>query len=441
MANPERIIPSTILSRSAEEIRPVELAGGLGPQSPAPPVDSVVTRLKSFQPIRGLVLKWVVLALPYAALLLLLGAMFAGADPMFLTGMLAVAAAAFLFKALLRQIPVVLERLWKRQALAVPNRSTASSEPLLESLINRLPSWLGSPDRNQAARMPADLTARYLYFIKRFESALNHRFAWVFGAVLTGIMYVSFSIRIYPTSHGWWTHLLDWPVMLVQLGDWLYIAGAAAQLVLAFVLGLLLWRMAVAAHKVYQMGNIFELKLQVTHPDNCGGLRPLGDLCLTNALILTTPAIFLAAWLTVIPAYGPFSNHYSSYVNYYYDLLWIVVVLALVAFVQPLYGVHLAMVRERSRLQIPLDDVDQRIAKTTQRLLDEAGSANTEQLDDLRKQLAALREIYELNSDVPVWPFDSKVLGRFSLAQFIPMLGLTGVAPAVVATLERVFPH
>jgi hypothetical protein len=359
---------------------------------------------------------------------------------MFLTGMLAAAAAGFLFQALLRQIPTVLERLWKRQAIAVPADTTGSTVPLVESLLNRLPSWLGSPDPNQRGAMPGDVTARYLNFIERFENALNHRFSWIFAGVLTAIMYVSFSIRLYRSS-DWWTHLVDWPVRLVEGGFWPYLAFAASQLVFAFVLGLLLWRMAVAAHKIYQLGNIFDLKLQVSHPDNCGGLRPLGDLCLTNALILTTPAIFLAAWLTVIPAYGPFSARYSSYVGFYYDLLWIVVVLALVAFAQPLYGVHLAMVRERFRLQAPLDEVEQRISLLTQRLLEQARNANTEQLDDFRKQLGALREIYELNAQVPVWPFDRKVLGRFSLAQFVPLLSLTGVAPAVVSTLERVFPR
>ena len=432
---------SAIVGRSPEEARLLGLARGRELESPAPGVDPVVARLKSFRAIRGRGLKVVALALPYAALLVLLGAFLFGADPMFLTGMLAAAAAAFLFKALLRQIPMVLERLWKRQVLAVPDHFTASNVPLLESLLNRLPSWLGSPDPSHALDMPADLTARYLYFIERFERALNHRFSWIFAAWLTGIMYVSFSIRIYRTSHGWWTHLVDWPVALVQSGYWSYLAFAASQLVLAFVLGLLLWRMAVAAHKVYQVGNIFDFKLQVTHPDNCGGLRLLGDLCLTNALILTTPAIFLAAWLTVIPAFGPFANRYSSYVSFYYVLLWIVVVLALVAFVQPLYGVHVAMLRERARLQTHLDEVDQRIARTTQRLLDEAGTASTEELDEFRKQLAALREIYELNSNVPVWPFDRKLLGRFSLAQFIPLLSLTGATPAVVSTLERVFPR
>jgi hypothetical protein len=431
---------SAIVRRSSGEIREMELASGLGSESPVPRIDPVLARLKSFQAIRGALLKFVVLALPYSALLLLLGAFLVGADPMFLTGMLAAAAAGFLFQALLRQIPRVLERLWKRQAVAVPARSAGATVPLVESLLNRLPSWLGSPDPNQTKDMPADLTARYLYFIKRFENALNHRFSWIFAIVLTGIMYASFSIRIYRTS-DWWTHLIDWPVTMPQSGNWSYLAFAASQLAFAFVLGLLLWRMAVAAHKVYQLGNIFDLKLQVSHPDNCGGLRPLGDLCLTNALILTTPAIFLAAWLTVIPAYGPFSARYASYVSFYYVLLWIVVALALVAFVQPLYGVHQAMVRERFRLQAPLDEVEQRIAQLTQRLLDEARNASTEQLDDFRKQLGALREIYELNSQVPVWPFDRKLLGRFSLAQFIPLLSLTGVAPAIVSTLERVFPR
>ena len=433
-------MPSAIVRRSAGEIRQVELASGLGSESSAPRIDPVLARLKSFQSIRGRVLRFVVLGLPYAALLLLIGAFLAGSDPMFLTGMLAAAAAGFLFQALLHQIPVVLERLWKRQVIAVPAHSAGSAVPLVEALLNRLPSWLGSPNPTQKGELPRDVTARYLYFIERFEIALNHRFSWIFAGVLTGVMYISFSIRLYRTS-DWWTHLMDWPVTLVQGGNWPYLAFAASQLVFAFVLGLLLWRMAVAAHKIYQLGNIFDLRLQVSHPDNCGGLRPLGDLCLTNALILSTPAIFLAAWLTVIPAYGPFSVRYSSYVSFYYVLLWIVVVLALVAFLQPLYGVHQAMVRERFRLQAPLDEVEQRIALLTQRLLEQARNANTEQLDDFRKQLGALREIYELNAHVPVWPFDRKVLGRFSLAQFIPLLSLTGVAPAVVSTLDRVFPR
>jgi hypothetical protein len=433
-------MPSAIVRRSTGEISQVELASGPESESSAPRRDPVLARLKSFQSIRGRVLRFVVLALPYAALLLLLGAFLAGADPMFLTGMLAAAAAGFLFQALLRQIPVVLERLWKRQAIAVPAHTAGSTAPLVESLLNRLPSWLGSPNPNQKGELPREVTARYLHFIERFEKALNHRFSWIFAGVLTGIMYVSFSIRLYRSS-DWWTHLIDWPVALVQGADWPYLAFAVSQLVFAFVLGLLLWRMAVAAHKIYQLGNIFDLRLQVSHPDNCGGLRPLGDLCLTNALILSIPAIFLAAWLTVIPAYGPFSVRYSSYVSFYYVLLWIVVVLALVTFFQPLYGVHLAMVRERFRLQAPLDEVEQRIALLTQRLLEQARNANTEQLDDFRKQLGALREIYELNAHVPVWPFDGKLLGRFSLAQFIPLLSLTGVTPAIVSTLERVFPR
>src|SRR5712692_11313811 len=109
MLSPERIMPSAIVRRSAGQIRQVELARGLGSESSAPRIDSVLARLTSFQSIRGRVLRFVVLGLPYVALLLRIGAFLAGSDPMFLTGMLAAAAAGFLFQALLHQIPVVLE--------------------------------------------------------------------------------------------------------------------------------------------------------------------------------------------------------------------------------------------------------------------------------------------------------------------------------------------
>jgi hypothetical protein len=414
------------------------LASELGLKSPTPNGDPVLARLKSFRAVHGRILNGVVLALPYAALALLLGAFIAGADPMFLTGMLAAAVAAFLFQMLLRQIPAVLKALWKRQVFALPDHAPVSNVPISAALLDRLPSWLGSLGARQRLGLPAELTPRYLYYINQFESALNHRFSWMFGVGLSAIMYVSFSIRLYQTSHRWWSHLLDWPLSLVQKGDWSYLAFAASQLLLAFVLGLLLWRMAVAAHKVYQVGDLFDLKLQVTDPDQCAGLKPLGDVCLTNALILTVPAIFMAAWLIAIPAFG---DRFTYYVAYYHSLLWIVFALALVAFLQPLYGVHRAMVRGRVKLQGPLDDVDQRIADLTNRLLRDAGTANFEQLDELRKELAARREIYDLNANVAVWPFNRKLLGRFSLAQFIPLLSLTGIGPAFVDTLERVFPR
>ncbi len=272
-------MPSAIVRRAAGEIRQVELASGLGSESSAPRIDPVLARLRSFQSIRGRVLPFVVLGLPYAALLLLIGAFLAGSDPMFLTGMLAAAAAGFLFQALLHQIPVVLERLWKRQVIAVPARSAGSAVPLVEALLNRLPSWLGSPNPTQKGEVPREVTARYLYFIERFENALNHRFSWIFAGILTGIMYISFSIRLYRMS-DWWTHLMDWPVTLVQGGNWPYLAFAASQLVFAFVLGLLLWRMAVAAHKIYQLGNIFDLCAHSQHPCNFLGGVANRDSCL-----------------------------------------------------------------------------------------------------------------------------------------------------------------
>lgn len=45
-----------------------------------------------------------------------------------------------------------------------------------------------------------------------------------------------------------------------------------------------------------------------------------------------------------------------------------------------------------------------------------------------------LQQVYELTSAIPTWPFDRAILRRF-----IPLLSLTGIAPNVVAVLEKVF--
>lgn len=50
-----------------------------------------------------------------------------------------------------------------------------------------------------------------------------------------------------------------------------------------------------------------------------------------------------------------------------------------------------------------------------------------------------LLKVYEATSDIPRWPFDRAILRRFSIAQFVPLLSLTGIAPSVVAALEKVF--
>src|SRR5262249_37556209 len=123
---------------------------------------------------------------------------------------------------------------------------------------------------------------------------------------------------------------------------------------------------------VSRLGARFDFHLRLQHPDHSGGLRPLGDLCLTNALILSVPGIYLAAWLIVIPGFGADHNRYAVYVPYYEVLLAVIFGLALITFALPLYAVHRAMLRQRDRLQGPLYELGARIDALTRSMLAEA---------------------------------------------------------------------
>lgn len=381
-------------------------------QTIEPPHNQAIEdRLRVFRPIESRVLHWVSLALPWAVLAVIAATLVTrNIEPMFISGLLAAAAAGFLFQVLLGKLPETLDHLWKQQVFA--SRTGQS----------------------------LDLAEIYLAFIDRFQRDLNRRLSWLCGGAIAGLMFLSFPAR-FSNGPGWWRHPLEWLFMMVRFGQWNYLGFAGLQILLAFVLGLLLWRMSMVALAVYRLGEVFDFSLQLQHPDRSGGLRPLGDLCLTNALVLSAPAIFLASWLIVIPGFGTDQNRYAGYVPYYQSLLVVVFGLALIAFVLPLYGVHRGMLSQRARLREPLYELASRIDLLTRRLLEEATTQPAEQLEKLSKDEATLQQVYALTSAIPAWPFDRAILRRFSVAQFIPLLSLTGIAPNVVTAVEKVFPH
>jgi len=368
-------------------------------------------------------------------------------DPMFLTALLAAGVAGLLFGILLGNVPEILDQLWKRGVFQVrkeDNCPTTERSPTHTGFTGRVALYLGSRLWQRFATQAKDavqdqeLGPAYLAFIDRVEQYLNSRLSWLCGLFIAGLMFLSFPAR-FSSGPDWWRHPLRWLFEAVAFGAWGYLASVVLQLIVAYVLGLLLWRIGVVAVMVSRLGARFDFDLRLQHPDHSGGLRPLGDLCLTNALILSVPAIYLAAWLIVIPGFGADHNRYAVYVPYYEVLLAVIFGLALITFALPLYAVHRAMLRQRDRLQGPLYELGARIDALTRSMLAEARTAAPDRLEKLRQEQEMLLKVYEATSDIPTWPFDRAILRRFSIAQFVPLLSLTGIAPSVVAALEKVF--
>jgi hypothetical protein len=369
---------------------------------PSPPSESP-ERDRKVELEPGLVLRFLVQPLPWVVLIVTAIVAISGAsDPMFLTGLLAAAVASFLFQALLTKTPQALERLWRQESI--------NSDP-----------------------------ASFDKFVGVLQRQLNSRWSWLSGALIAILMFLSFPTR-FAVQGGGWRHPLDWLTTLMRMGRWDYIVAALLQVLLALILGLLLWRMLVVALMIAGVGKRFRVQVQPRHPDGAGGLRSLGDLCLVNALTLSAPAIYLAGWLILIPGFGP-QHRYQAYVHYYYLLLMVVFVLAVCAFALPAYFVHRAMVEQKARLEVPLFELSARIDEMTRRLMRGIGTEPPEDLAKLRGEREALQQLYASDASIPVWPFDAAILRRFTIAQFIPLLSLTGVAPNIVAVLQQTFPR
>jgi len=393
-------------------LEPIAALGEVEPARDEASIREILARLSTFKTVSSPVLVVLVSVLPWGILGLLLFLVLIAQvrEPMVVTGLVAAALAAMLFRTLLGQLPAVLMRLYTQRILLVRRAERSRG--------------VGSSAVDATSGMRAD---DYIRYIDRFETLLNSHLGWLSGAVLGAAIYVSFPIRLF--SPGWTRHVLDW----VQLVGWPYLVFAGLQIAFAVILGLLVWRMVVIAYRVSRIGQEFELNIQPQHPDRSGGLKVLGDVCLVNASILLVPAVYLSAWLTAIPAFGP-GNHYFVYVAYYYWLLVLVFTLATVAFVYPLLGVHEAMVRERTQLRMRLDVLTSRIDVVNRLLLSETDTARLQQLTDER---ALLEGVYSQNISIPVWPFDASVVRRFSVAQVVPLLSLTGLGPMLAGYLQK----
>ena len=388
----------------------------------------------SFRPIRNPILQWVLKVIPLGILGFvlvdgLLTQLYVADNPMFLTGLLSAALAAFLFRTLLDQVPETLDSLWARKVLKLKSEmpiKEAEKQTLVGRLLRWLPeTWWECPEKPEAGR---ELGQVYCAFVDSFEDHLNHWASWVLGLFFASIMYVSFPLRL---DQGW---TFNWMRVMVHRWGWWPLIGSVSQIAIAYILGLFVWRMIVIAWKVRRLGHVFDFDIQVQHPDKSGGLKPLGDLCFSNALVISVPGVFLAGWAIAVQHLD--ISRYTLWASFYQQLLLVLVVLAFLAFFHPLFAVHRAMVRQQTRIRRQLDELSLQIDKLAQMLLDKADTLGAERGEELSKELALLQQVYQNNSAIPVWPFDKNIVLKFISSQAIPLLSLTGIGPSVLNVLE-----
>ena len=292
------------------------------------------------------------------------------------SALVSAAIVAFLFRLLNERLPVSLATIWHRQLLA-------------------------------ARTVSRDIAPEFTDFIRESQASLNRKTNWLWGILFVGMLNASFNGELGRFWDFTWALKRDWMVP---------VAGVA--LLAAILLGYLAGRMVAIARCVQQLGTRFQLNMQRQHPDSRGGLRPLGELCLLNALILIVPAIHLGIWTVLLRGIDlGLSLVYAS-------MIPILLALAALVFFRPMDSVHRAMIRSGVGIREQLDALSVDIDQMAEQQLLAAADQRTDEVMELQEKLVSLRRTYEENRDIPIWPFDGAILGKFLSSMAIPIVGL-----------------
>ena len=351
--------------------------------------------------VSNLALKRLLMAAPVAVgVALVLGVVvgqFSLDDPMYLSGLFTVLVALVVFQGFARRIPDSFERLQTRQVVRPTDR------------------------------------AKFADFKKGTTRLLNHPIGIVFGVMFVAFALLRFVVvGVFDLFTGPGTYSFDayWPLLLTMV----------AESLLGLALGLVLWRMLVVAMKVRELGDRFDLQVQLNHPDKCGGFRPLGDLCLWNALLVTVPAIYLGVWVVLAPTLQDKAGKFiygTTYVELHSAFLVFLAVLAPVTFLWPLWSIHAEMLRESARLRAEVDQAGQQIDRLSRDLLDRSSELSADEAAAIAHDLEVRQENYKLTERIPTWPIDLNLALKFGTSQVIPLLGLTGLSSPIVDAIDR----
>jgi hypothetical protein len=376
------------------------------------------------QPIRNPILRVILYALPWAILvyILIYMAQFDG-DVLFVTALFTAALALFAFQMLMQQIPGAFDVLWGRKIIA--SRSSNSVD------THKPPPQADPPT---VETKPAELSEVYADYLEGVEYSLNH-----VGSLILGLVFAGFGVARWPYQAGSLSAFLrQFPQISTIVKLEILFEGF-----LGFMLGLMVWRMLFTALQVSQLDKHFDLEIKFDHPDEAGGLEPLGNLCLWNALILAIPGIFLGAWILIGPRFPMYLQREANqivfrYSDLYYKLILVPIILAPLSFVLPLWSLHRVMEEKAVQIRRDLDHLGERIDRLARELLSRADEQSPQETETKIKNLELMQKVYLTNRKIPVWPLNTSVVIKFATSQVVPLLGLTGLGQPILKVVDAI---
>ena len=255
-------------------------------------------------------------------------------------------------------------------------------------LIPKFFQWLWNSQRLES--LGSDKMREYMQFLEEYQMALKTRSApALIGLILTGSsiwlalsngMFKFFKLTLNPAA----------------------CVGANLMFVIAvfflFLLGQYSWALYTTSSYIGKLGQRFRFVIQPSHPDKCGGLKPLGNFCLENIL----PLVVISLLFLGISFFKLDVDTVSKEFATVYLYILAAPMTALTVFV-PVWNIHVSMVESKNNY---LDNLGSRLSE-----LEEIIYAHTKENGDISKakeaneKLGILRDVHPEKSSYPVWPF------------------------------------
>jgi len=327
-------------------------------------------------------------------------------DVMLLSGLISVQSAFIIFQFLLQRVPDIFETLWNRNIIMVQLQQS-----------NKDPDSAEEPTDEEIRKITA---IKYSHFIIAFERCLNHPAQWALG--------ILFAITAFSRFFYKW-HIFGYSVNFIDIltnkpGGWLSPNPFLIEPTIGLFVGLVIWRLLIIGFWLRRIGKEFDLIPQLGHIDGCGGLRPIGDICLLNALILSIPSLFLGFWIVTAPSFKSTAGEYGYLVNFFSILLLPVIFLVFVSFFFPLWRIHKVMHTKGSEVKKQMDKIANSINDNTRYLLENVNELEEFEGEKISKKLNFMKQIYEQNHKIATWPFNLRIMINLFGSQVIPVLAL-----------------
>ncbi|MBI3537250.1 MAG: hypothetical protein HY070_06810 [Chloroflexi bacterium] len=251
--------------------------------------------------------------------------------------------------------------------------------------------------------------AEFIAFLAETQAQLNHRASKLLSLVATIIGLLVFFA------------LPDLPEHSLQAYARLFLFRAPFVFLSWYLIGAVVWRLFAVGQLIDQLPRRFTFNVQRTHPDQCGGLAPLGELSASNAIVLLAPGVYMVGGFLF------FGNDPKTVLLLIIGVIFEAVALTAI-FVVPLLAVRNEMLRQRELHYLEFAKLAHGVEENARVLFSASQLPTGAEIQNHFQIVQGLRQLNQENRDFPTLPFRAAGIAlRLTAPQALTLLTGVGV--------------